>query len=259
MRIAILPDDTAIAQIAADRIEELATRKPDFVLGLATGSSPLPLYVELVRRHKDGRISFAQATSFNLDEYVGLPKDHFEGYSNFIHRHLVDLVDFREGAAHGPDAWTGDSHAAAADYDAAIAEAGGIDLQILGIGSDGHIGFNEPAGTLTSRTHVGVLTEQTRRDNSRFFDDDINAVPTHCITQGLGTIMEARECVMVATGEGKAQAVRELIEGPISQRWPATILQMHPNTLVLLDEAAASQLEMKDFYIEVWEKEQLPL
>ncbi len=259
MRIAILPDETTIASVAADRIEALYQRKPDFVLGLATGSTPLPLYAELVRRYEAGRISFAQVRSFNLDEYVGLPEDHFEGYANFIHRHLVDLVDFTEGAAHGPNAWTGDSHAAAAAYDAAIREAGGIDLQVLGIGSDGHIGFNEPAGSLTSRTHVGVLTEQTRRDNSRFFDGNIDAVPTHCITQGLGTIMEARENLMIATGAGKADAVRELVEGCVCARWPATILQMHDNTVVLLDEAAASKLEMQDFYREVWEKEQLPL
>lgn len=257
MRIAILPDEQTIAHVAADRVEALYKRKPAFVLGLATGSTPLPLYAELVERYRAGRISFAEVCSYNLDEYVGLPRDHVEGYANFIHRNLVDLVDFREGAAHGPDAWTGDSHAAAAAYDAAIAEAGGIDLQVLGIGSDGHIGFNEPAGSLTSRTHVGVLTEQTRRDNSRFFEGNLDAVPTHCITQGLGTIMEARENLMICTGEGKAQAVRELVEGPISQRWPATILQMHPNTIVLLDEAAASRLEMSDFYREVWEKEQL--
>lgn len=255
MHIAILPTADDIAPLAADRIEALYNRKNDFVLGLATGSTPLPLYAELVRRCEAGRISFSQVTSFNLDEYIGLPEDHFEGYANFIHRNLVDLVDFREGGAHGPNAWTDNHHQAAADYDQAIREAGGIDLQVLGIGSDGHIGFNEPGGPLTSRTHVDILTEQTRRDNSRFFDGDLDAVPTHCITQGLGTIMEAKENLMIATGEGKAQAVRELIEGGISQRWPATILQMHANTWVFLDEAAASQLELRDFYKEVWEKE----
>ncbi|MCD4550288.1 MULTISPECIES: glucosamine-6-phosphate deaminase [unclassified Schaalia] len=259
MRIAILPDEKTIARVAADRIEALYTRKPHFVLGLATGSTPLPLYAELVERYNAGRISFAHVSSYNLDEYIGLPEDHYEGYANFIHRNLVDLVDFAEGAAHGPNAWTGDSHAAAAAYDEAIRAAGGIDLQVLGIGSDGHIGFNEPAGSLSSRTHVGVLTEQTRRDNSRFFEGNLDAVPTHCITQGLGTIMEARENLMIATGENKAEAVKELVEGPISGRWPATILQMHNNTIVLLDEAAASRLDMKDFYREVWEKEQLPL
>ena len=158
------------------------------MLGLATGSSPLKLYAELVRRYEAGQISFAQVRSYNLDEYVGLPRDHYEGYANFIHRNLVDLVDMPEGAAHGPDGWCDDLEAGAAAYDEAIKADGGIDIQVLGIGSDGHIGFNEPGGTLASRTHVGVLTEQTRRDNARFFDGDIDQVPTHCVTQGLGTI-----------------------------------------------------------------------
>lgn len=257
MRVAILSDAQEIARIAADRVEALAQRKPDFVLGLATGSSPLPLYAELIERHRAGRISFARARSFNLDEYVGLPRDHYEGYANFIHRNLIDHVDMPADLAQGPDGWCEDLHAGAAAYDAAIKEAGGIDLQVLGIGSDGHIGFNEPGGSLVSRTHVGVLTEQTRRDNARFFDGDIDAVPTHCVTQGLGTIMESREALMVVTGENKAEAVKELVEGGISQRWPATILQMHPNAIVLLDEAAASRLELADFYREVWEKEDL--
>lgn len=257
MKVAILANEEEIGRVAADHIEALYNRKPNFVLGLATGSSPLPLYAELIERYKAGRISFAQVQSFNLDEYVGLPKDHFEGYANFIHRNLVDHLDIAEGAAHGPDGWCEDLHAGAAAYDQAIKDAGGIDLQVLGIGSDGHIGFNEPGGSLTSRTHVGVLTEQTRQDNARFFDGDIDAVPTHCVTQGLGTIMDARENLMVVTGAGKAQAVKELIEGGISARWPATILQMHENTTVLLDEAAASLLELKDFYREVWEKESI--
>ncbi|PID98028.1 MAG: glucosamine-6-phosphate deaminase [Actinobacteria bacterium] len=257
MRVAILSDEHEIARIAADRVEALAVRQPRFNLGLATGSSPLPLYAELIKRYQDGRISFAQAQSFNLDEYVGLPREHHEGYANFIHRNLTHHVDFATGTAHGPDGWCEDLDEGAAAYDRAIKDAGGIDIQILGIGSDGHIGFNEPGGSLTSRTHIGVLTEQTRRDNSRFFEGDIEAVPTHCITQGLGTIMEARENIMIATGERKARAVKELIEGAVSARWPATILQMHGNTIVLLDEAAASHLELTDFYREVWEKESL--
>ncbi|MDC4233577.1 glucosamine-6-phosphate deaminase [Actinomyces sp. B33] len=255
MRIAILPSEQEIARVAADRICRVYRDKPDFVLGLATGSSPLPLYAELVRRYEAGLISFARVRSFNLDEYVGLPRDHVEGYANFIHRHLVDLVDMPEGAAHGPDGWCEDLEAGAAAYDQAIRDAGGIDIQVLGIGSDGHIGFNEPGGSLASRTHVGVLTDQTRRDNARFFDGDLDAVPTHCVTQGLGTIMDSRAHVFIATGEGKAQAVAEMIEGGISARWPASVLQSHPDVLVLIDEAAASKLELADFYREVWEKE----
>jgi len=235
MRIGIFNDEDQIASLAADRILEVYRAKPNFVLGLATGSSPLKLYAELVRRYEAGQISFAQVRSYNLDEYVGLPRDHYEGYANFIHRNLVDLVDMPEGAAHGPDGWT----------------------QAPGTGSDGHIGFNEPGGTLASRTHVGVLTEQTRRDNARFFDGDIDQVPTHCVTQGLGTIMDSRAHIFIATGEGKADAVKAMIEGGVTQRWPASILQHHPDVTVLLDEAAASKLELADFYKEVWEKEHL--
>ena len=256
MRIGIFNDEDQIASLAADRILEVYRAKPNFVLGLATGSSPLKLYAELVRRYEAGQISFAQVRSYNLDEYVGLPRDHYEGYANFIHRFLVDRVDFPKGAAHGPNVWTGDNDQAAADYDKAIRDAGGIDLQILGIGADGHIGFNEPGGSFASRTHVDVLTEQTRRDNARFFDGDITKVPTHCITQGLGTIMESGEALLIATGAGKAEAVRQLVEGAISARWPATILQMHPNAIVLLDEPAAQGLELADFYREVWAKHQ---
>ena len=256
MRIAILPTPEDIAVVAADRIQSLLERKPSAVLGLATGSTPLPLYDELTKRYEAGEISFANTQSFNLDEYVGLPEDHPEGYANFIHRFLVDRVDFPKGAAHGPNVWTGDNDQAAADYDKAIRDAGGIDLQILGIGADGHIGFNEPGGSFALRTHVDVLTEQTRRDNARFFDGDITKVPTHCITQGLGTIMESGEALLIATGAGKAEAVRQLVEGAISARWPATILQMHPNAIVLLDEPAAQGLELADFYREVWAKHQ---
>ena len=213
--------------------------------------------LEDVRRYQAGQISFAQVRSYNLDEYVGLPRDHYEGYANFIHRNLVDLVDMPEGAAHGPDGWCDDLEVGAAAYDEAIKADGGIDIQVLGIGSDGHIGFNEPGGTLASRTHVGVLTEQTRRDNARFFDGDIDQVPTHCVTQGLGTIMDSRAHIFIATGAGKADAVKAMIEGGVTQRWPASILQHHPDVTVLLDEAAASKLELADFYKEVWEKEHL--
>ena len=217
MRIGIFNDEDQIASQAADRIIEVYRAKPDFVLGLATGSSPLGLYAELVRRHQAGEISFKRVRSYNLDEYVGLPRDHYEGYANFIRRNLVGLVDMPEGAAHGPDGWCDDLEAGARAYD--------------------------------------VLTEQTRRDNARFFDGDIDAVPTHCVTQGLGTIMDSRAHVFIATGEGKADAVRAMVEGGVTQRWPASVLQHHPDVTVLLDEAAASKLELADFYKEVWAKE----
>ncbi|MDO5049478.1 MAG: glucosamine-6-phosphate deaminase [Actinomycetaceae bacterium] len=254
MKIAILPDNDAIGSVGADLIEKLYRDKPNAVLGLATGSSPLPVYKEVIKRHEAGRISFKEGRAFTLDEYVGLPEDHPERYSNFIRNNFVSHVDFQEGALRTPDDRTDDIEAGAAAYDKAIAEAGGVDLQILGIGTDGHIAFNEPGEALTSRTHIGFLTDQTRRDNARFFDGDIDKVPTHCITQGLGTIMEARQLVLIAQGEGKAKAIRELAEGAISAFWPATIMQMHPNAWILIDEGAASMLENVDFYREQWAK-----
>ena len=200
MEIVILPDTEAIGSLAADAIGNLLQRKPDAVLGLATGSSPLAIYDELTARCADGAVSFAQASGFTLDEYVGLPADHPESYRNVIDKEFVSRVDFAPGAVHGPDGLADDIPAACAAYEAAIAAAGGVDLQILGIGTDGHIGFNEPGSSLASRTRIKTLTRQTRIDNARFFGGDLDAVPTHCLTQGLATIMSARHVVLVATG-----------------------------------------------------------
>ncbi|MFT0762610.1 glucosamine-6-phosphate deaminase [Scrofimicrobium sp. R131] len=253
MQVAVLGSEEEIGAVAAQRVARVLRRKPNAVIGLATGSSPLPLYQELIRLQQAGEISFAEAKAFCLDEYVGLPADHPEGYRNFIEREFTGQVDFAPGTVHAPNGQAADSVAAAKEYDEAIKAAGGVDIQILGIGSDGHIGFNEPGGSLTSRTHLGFLTEQTRVDNSRFFDGDINQVPTACITQGLGTIMDARELIMVVTGAGKADAVRELVEGPVSAHWPATIMQFHNEAIVLLDEAAASKLEGREHLQATWE------
>lgn len=242
MELVVLDTPEQIADRAADRIETLLTAKPHAVLGTATGSSPLPLYDELVRRYEAGRISFKEVTGFMLDEYVGLPEGHPERYATFMERNLRSRVDMAPGALHGPDALAEDLEEACRRYEADMAAAGYCDLQILGIGVDGHIGFNEPGGPLDSVTHVDVLTEQTRRDNARFFDGDIEAVPTHCLTQGLGTIMRSRELVLIATGQNKAQAVAHLVEGEISPQWPATVMQRHPRALVLVDPAAASLL-----------------
>ena len=248
MRIGIFNDEDQIASLAADRILEVYRAKPNFVLGLATGSSPLKLYAELVRRYEAGQISFAQVRSYNLDEYVGLPRDHYEGYANFIHRNLVDLVDMPEGAAHGPDGWCDDLDAGAAAYDEAIKADGGIDIQVLGIGSDGHIGFNEPGSSLASGTRVKTLAERTRIDNARFFNDDVNQVPMHCITQGIGTILKARHLVLLAFGAGKAEAIAETVEGGVSAFCPASALQLHPHATIIVDEAAASRLRHKGYY-----------
>ncbi len=252
MEVIILPDAAAIGAVAADAIEALLHRKPDAVLGLATGSSPLSIYDELATRRGAGRLSFRQVRGFTLDEYVGLPADHPERYRNVIDTVFVDRVDFAAGAVQGPDGLAADIPAACAAYETAIADAGGVDLQILGIGTDGHIGFNEPGSSLASRTRIKTLTEQTRRDNARFFGDDIDAVPTHCLTQGLGTILDARHVVLVATGRSKAEAVHHLVEGAVSAMWPASVLQHHPHVTVLLDDAAARRLQLAEYYRETY-------
>ncbi|HWJ85851.1 MAG TPA: glucosamine-6-phosphate deaminase, partial [Cellulomonas sp.] len=233
-------------------IEALLRARPTAVLGLATGSSPLAVYDELARRHAEQGLSFAQARAFMLDEYVGLPAEHPERYRNVIDKEIASRVDFAPDAVQGPDGLAADVIAACADYERAIADAGGVDLQLLGIGTDGHVAFNEPGSSLASRTRIKTLTRQTREDNARFFDDDISQVPEHCLTQGLATIMSARHLVLLATGRGKAEAVHQLVEGPVSAMWPATVLQHHPHVTVLVDDAAASRLQLADYYRETY-------
>lgn len=252
MEVVIHPSSQYLAGLAADAVEQLLRSKPDAVLGLATGSSPLAVYDELVRRHTESGLSFARARGFLLDEYVGLPADHPEGYRNVIERELVSRVDFAPGSVQAPAGGAEDLIAACAAYERAMADAGGVDLQILGIGTDGHVAFNEPGSSLASRTRVKTLTEQTRQDNARFFAGDVEAVPRHVLTQGLGTIMGARHLVLVATGRAKAEAVHQLVEGPVSALWPATVLQHHPHVTVLLDEGAASRLQLADYYRQTW-------
>jgi glucosamine-6-phosphate deaminase len=252
MEVIILESTAEIGRVAADAIEALLIRKPDAVLGLATGSSPLSIYDELVDRHAAGRLSFARARGFTLDEYVGLPPDHPERYRHVIDTVFASRVDFAPGAVAGPDGLADDLPAACARYEEAIAAAGGIDVQILGIGTDGHIGFNEPGSSLASRTRIKTLTRQTRMDNARFFGGDIDAVPTHCLTQGLGTIMDARHVILVATGRSKAEAVHHLAEGAVTAMWPASILQHHPHATVLVDDAAAQRLQLADYYRETY-------
>ncbi|MBJ7463196.1 MAG: glucosamine-6-phosphate deaminase [Mycolicibacterium sp.] len=250
MEVIIVGGPPEIGTLAADAISALLHRKPDAVLGLATGSSPLAIYDELVTRCAAGQISFGQVRGFTLDEYVGLPAEHPERYRNVIDNVFVSRVDFAPGAVQGPDGLAADIPAACTAYEEAIRAAGGIDLQILGIGTDGHIGFNEPGSSLASRTRIKTLTAQTRSDNARFFDDDIDAVPTHCLTQGLATILDARHVVLVATGRQKAEAVHHLVEGAVSAMWPGSVLQHHPHVTVLLDDAAARRLQLADYYRE---------
>lgn len=253
MEVVISESATEAGRHAADAICELYTGRPDAVLGLATGSSPLAVYEELGRRVEDGSLSLARARAFMLDEYVGLPVDHPERYRNVIERDFVARVDIDQANVHGPDGLAGDLPAACTAYEQAITDAGGIDLQILGVGTDGHVAFNEPGSSLASRTRIKTLTGQTRRDNARFFDGDVDAVPRHCVTQGIGTIMAARHLVLVASGTGKAEAVHHLVEGPVSAMWPASVLQLHPHVTVLLDTSAASRLRLASYYRETYD------
>ncbi len=183
-----------------------------------------------------------------LDEYVGLPADHPERYRNVIEKEIASRVGWAPEQVQGPDGLAEDLEEACVRYEQAIVDAGGVDVQILGIGTDGHIAFNEPGSSLASRTRIKTLTAQTREDNARFFDGDLDKVPVHCLTQGLGTIMSARHLVLLATGKQKAEAVHQLVEGPVSAMWPATIMQMHQHATVLIDDAAASRLQLADYY-----------
>ena len=246
MEIVILPAPADVARTAADAIEQQVRSGPS-VLGLATGSTPLGTYQELIRRHRNGGLSFAGAEAFLLDEYVGLPSTHPQSYHSVIRDEFTANVDFVPDAVHGLDGVAEDLEAEVARYEAAIAAAGGVDIQILGIGTDGHVGFNEPMSSLGSRTRIKTLTRQTREDNARFFGDP-SEVPEHVLTQGLGTIREARHLLLLAMGEAKAEAIAAAVEGPVAALCPASALQLHPHVSVLVDEAAASRLAHREYY-----------
>jgi glucosamine-6-phosphate deaminase len=250
VEVIVLPDERAVAVTAADVVGRLVTGRPRAVLGLATGSSVLGLYDELAARVAAGTLSLRQVRGFLLDEYVGLPPGHPQSYRSVIDAELLSRVDLAAGAVRGPQAERVDVTAACAEYEALIGAAGGIDLQLLGIGTDGHLAFNEPGSSLASRTRIKTLTPRTRADNARFFGSP-DEVPHHVLTQGLGTILEARHLLLLATGGRKAEAVAAMVEGPLAARCPASVLQTHRYATVLLDEAAASRLELLDYYREV--------
>ena len=248
MEIIIQPTPEAGSIIAARIIAKLVQSKPDCVLGLATGSTPLATYRELARMHREETLDFSKVTTFNLDEYVGLPPEHSHSYHAFMDEHFSRHVNVPRSRVHIPDGMARDVPAECARYEAAIVAAGGIDLQLLGIGTDGHIGFNEPSSSLASRTRIKTLTERTRADNARFFGGDLAQVPFHCITMGVGTIMAAREVLMLAFGASKAAAVGAAAEGPITAMNPASVLQMHPVAKCIVDEPAAGKLTRCDYY-----------
>ena len=243
MEIIIQPTPEAATEIAARLVARLLKEKPDAVLGLATSSTPLLLYRSLVEM----RLDWSRVRTFNLDEYLGLAPDHPQSYHHFMWENLFRHVNVRPENVHIPDGLAQDVPGFCADYEARIRAVGGIDLQLLGIGSDGHIGFNEPSSSLASRTRIKTLTQRTRADNARFFAS-ADEVPSHVITMGIGTIMEARTNLLLAFGAKKAQALAEAAEGPVTAMNPASALQLHPDTRVCLDEAAATQLKRADYY-----------
>ncbi len=243
MEIIIQATPEAATDVAARIIARLLRDKPNAVLGLATGSTPLLLYRTLIAMDLD----WSQVTTFNLDEYIGLPREHPQSYHSFMWENLFQHVNIASQNVHIPDGNAKDIPQFCTGYEEQIRAAGGIDLQVLGIGTDGHIGFNEPTSSLASRTRIKTLTRQTCKDNARFFGSE-GAVPKHVITMGIGTIMEARQNLMLAFGQNKANAIAGAVEGPITSSNPASILQMHPVTKVCLDDPAASQLQRADYF-----------
>jgi glucosamine-6-phosphate deaminase len=253
MEIIIQPTPAEASIIAARIIAQLVRQKPACILGLATGSTPIATYAELIRLHREEGLDFSRVTTFNLDEYVGLPPEHPQSYHAFMREHLFQHINVAPERIHIPNGMAADVPGECARYEQSIRAAGGIDLQLLGIGSDGHIGFNEPTSSLASRTRIKTLTERTRQDNARFFDGDLTQVPMHCITMGVGTIMETRQVLLLAFGAKKEEAVAQAVEGPITAMNPASILQMHPVAKVIMDEAAAGALKKREYYRYVWD------
>lgn len=251
MEVVPLGSAEEVAVLAADAVEAVVRSRADAVLGLATGSTPLPAYQELVARHRAGSgPSYTAVQAFLLDEYVGLPPGHPQSYRATIARELTDAIGVPREQVHGPDPT--DVPNAGGAYEQALINAGGIDVQVLGIGADGHLAFNEPGSSLASRTRIKTLTEETRRANARFFGS-VDDVPRHVLTQGLGTILAARHLLLIATGAGKAGAVAAAVEGPLTASCPASVLQLHPHATVLLDPAAAARLARVEHYREVYD------
>lgn len=252
MEIVVSETPVDAALVVADAVERVLSSVGRPVLGLATGSSPLPVYRELIDRCAEGRISFAKARAFLLDEYVGLAPAHPEAYRSVIQRAFTNHIDLHPDALFGPDGTSQDIQAVSETYEKLIEDAGGIDLQLLGIGSDGHIGFNEPMSSLSSRTRLKTLTDATRADNARFFNGDVDAVPRHVITQGIGTILESRHVLLIATGASKSAQIASAVEGPLTAMVPASALQLHQRAAIVVDRAAAAQLTHTAYYREVY-------
>lgn len=248
MKVIICQDEEQIAREAYKIVQDRVMNRNAKVLGLATGSSPLGLYRELVEGFKRGEIDFSDVHTFNLDEYVGLPETHPQSCRRFMYENLFNYINLKKANISFPDGMTMDMEDECMRYEEAIEDLGGVKLQIIGIGRDGHIGFNEPGSSLTSRTHVITLAQTTINDNARFFGGDASAVPHWAVTMGIGTILDAREIIMLANGENKADAIKGMLEGPITTMNAASALQLHNQVTVIMDESAASKLSNREYY-----------
>jgi glucosamine-6-phosphate deaminase len=243
MQVSVFKDDRTLARTLAAHIAQSLVGKPDLVLGLPTGRTPIRLYHELGAMHAKGQIDFARATTFNLDEFLGIPSSHPGSYRSFMQEHLFSRVNLSPERINIPNGAAADPAAECERYERAIAEAGGIDLQLLGIGTNGHIGFNEPARELAAMTHRVVLKASTRHSNAGLFGGDESQVPKEALSMGMATIMHARRIVLMATGKSKARCIQRVVHGPITTKLPASFLQLHRHVELMLDESAASALD----------------
>ncbi len=255
MEIIVKDSAEAMSKSAARVVARTLNSKPNAVLGLATGSTPLGLYKELVRLHVEEGLDFSQVTTFNLDEYVGLTRKHPQSYHYFMHENLFKHINIPKENIHIPSGTTDNYEAFCAWYEQRIVDLGGIDLQILGIGTDGHIAFNEPTSSLGSRTRIKTLAKQTIDDNARFFDS-AEEVPIYAITMGVGTVLEAEKIILLANGQNKADAVAQAIEGPVTSMVTASALQLHPDVMFIVDKEAAGSLQMAEYY--KWIQDKMP-
>ena len=248
MEVIIQPNSHHLSVIAASIIRDAVIQKPNLVLGLATGSTPIGLYKLLVQMHKEDRLDLSEVITFNLDEYIGIPKDHPQSYHTFMAKHFFEHVNIPKKNQNIPQNIVENHVSFCQEYEDSIRRCGGIDIQVLGIGKDGHIGFNEPGSSFSSRTRMVTLSKSTLEANAVHFGKDINAVPEMAITIGIGTITDAKQCLLLASGSAKKDAIAKTIEGPVRATVPASILQMHPNAVFVIDEAAASGLSEVEYY-----------
>lgn len=255
MEVIIQESEAKAARLASLLIAREIRNKPDLVLGLATGRTMEAVYGLLADLHRDKGLSFARVRTFNLDEYIGLPADHTCSYRRYMNENLFNKVDIHPGNTYLPNGMAGDLKAECAAYERRMRECGGIDLQLLGIGSDGHIGFNEPLSALQSRTREKALTPSTLRQNAPMFGGDLAKVPRRAITMGVGTILESRRCLLLVTGSNKSGILAQAVEGPITAMVSASALQLHPHCTVIVDEAAADGLKGKDYYRWIFDNE----